>query len=321
MRIIADIFEFTSSFMPSSTPAPISATTCRAGATGGPEMAYTLVDGLNMSAPGSSRVLTLTPSRRVFPSSGPRARITSWKWPKCAPPACCGPNSSTDHLKNPESLALRTHSQTGWSLTEQDPFNNVTRTCIEALAAACGHTQSLHTNSLDEAIALPTDFSARIARNTQLHLQDETTICKVIDPWGGSYYVEYLTNELIRKGWAHLQEVEKLGGMAKAIETGLPKMRIEEAAARRQAAIDSGKEPIIGVNKYRLEQEAQIDILEVDNTTVREAQIARLQKLRAERDSAACEAALEALSECARTGEGNLLDLAIKAAQGPRLPG
>ncbi|MFA8374284.1 MAG: methylmalonyl-CoA mutase family protein, partial [Akkermansia muciniphila] len=199
--------------------------------------------------------------------------------------------------------------------TEQDPFNNVTRTCIEALAAACGHTQSLHTNSLDEAIALPTDFSARIARNTQLHLQDETTICKVIDPWGGSYYVEYLTNELIRKGWAHLQEVEKLGGMAKAIETGLPKMRIEEAAARRQAAIDSGKEPIIGVNKYRLEQEAQIDILEVDNTTVREAQIARLQKLRAERDSAACEAALEALSECARTGEGNLLDLAIKAAK------
>ena len=269
MRIIADIFEFTSKFMPKFNSISISGYHMQeAGATADLEMAYTLADGLEYVRTGI------------------------------------------------KALALRTHSQTsGWSLTEQDPFNNVTRTCIEALAAACGHTQSLHTNSLDEAIALPTDFSARIARNTQLHLQDETTICKVIDPWGGSYYVEYLTNELIRKGWAHLQEVEKLGGMAKAIETGLPKMRIEEAAARRQAAIDSGKEPIIGVNKYRLEQEAQIDILEVDNTTVREAQIARLQKLRAERDSAACEAALEALSECARTGEGNLLDLAIKAAK------
>ena len=318
MRIIADIFEFTSKFMPKFNSISISGYHMQeAGATADLEMAYTLADGLEYVRTGIKAGIDIdafAPRLSFFWAQGKnyfmevaKMRAARVLWAKLI---------KQFNPKNPKSLALRTHSQTsGWSLTEQDPFNNVTRTCIEALAAACGHTQSLHTNSLDEAIALPTDFSARIARNTQLHLQDETTICKVIDPWGGSYYVEYLTNELIRKGWAHLQEVEKLGGMAKAIETGLPKMRIEEAAARRQAAIDSGKEPIIGVNKYRLEQEAQIDILEVDNTTVREAQIARLQKLRAERDSAACEAALEALSECARTGEGNLLDLAIKAAK------
>ena len=318
MRIIADIFEYTSQKMPKFNSISISGYHMQeAGATADIEMAYTLCDGLEYLRAGVNAGIDIdafAPRLSFFWAIGvnhfmeiAKMRAARMLWAKIV---------KSFGAKNPKSLALRTHCQTsGWSLTEQDPFNNVTRTCIEALAAACGHTQSLHTNSLDEAIALPTDFSARIARNTQLHLQDETTICKVIDPWGGSYYVEYLTNELIRKGWAHLQEVEKLGGMAKAIETGLPKMRIEEAAARRQAAIDSGKEPIIGVNKYRLEQEAQIDILEVDNTTVREAQIARLQKLRAERDSAACEAALEALSECARTGEGNLLDLAIKAAK------
>ena len=218
--------------------------------------------------------------------------------------------------KNQKSMALRTHSQTsGWSLTEQDPFNNVARTCVEAMAATLGHTQSLHTNSLDEAIALPTDFSARIARNTQLFLQAETGICNVVDPWGGSYYVERLTHELVQKAWSHIEEVEKLGGMAKAIETGVPKLRIEEAAARRQARIDSGLETIVGVNKYQLEREAPMDILEVDNTAVREAQIRQLQQLKAERDSARVRQTLDALTESARTGEGNLLALSIEAAQ------
>jgi len=218
--------------------------------------------------------------------------------------------------KNPKSLALRTHSQTsGWSLTEQDPFNNISRTCVEAMAATLGHTQSLHTNALDEAIALPTDFSARIARNTQLFLQDETAICRVIDPWGGSYYLEALTDSLIKKAWSHITEVQEHGGMAKAIEAGIPKMRIEEAAARRQARIDSGAETIVGVNKYRLEKEDPLDILDVDNTAVRLSQIERLKKLRAERNEEACQAALEALSNCAGGGEGNLLDLAVKAAQ------
>ena len=241
-----------------------------AGATADIELAYTLADGMDYLRAGVNAGIDIdafAPRLSFFWAIGmnhfmeiAKMRAARLLWAKIV---------KGFGAKNPKSMALRTHSQTsGWSLTEQDPFNNVGRTCIEAMAAVLGHTQSLHTNSLDEAIALPTDFSARIARNTQLHLQDETTICKVIDPWGGSYYVEYLTNELIRKGWAHLQEVEKLGGMAKAIETGLPKMRIEEAAARRQAAIDSGKEPIIGVNKYRLEQEAKMDILEVDNTTV-----------------------------------------------------
>jgi len=218
--------------------------------------------------------------------------------------------------KNPKSLALRTHSQTsGWSLTAQDPFNNVARTCMEAMGAALGHTQSLHTNALDEAIALPTDFSARIARNTQLYIQDETSVCKVVDPWGGSYYVEALTNELIKRGWAHIQEVESLGGMSKAIETGLPKMRIEEAAARRQARIDSNSEKIVGLNYLQLEQEDPIDILDVDNMAVRQAQIARLEKLRANRDQAVVEQKLEAITNAMESGEGNLLALALEAAR------
>ena len=212
-------------------------------------------------------------------------------------------------------MALRTHSQTsGWSLTEQDPFNNVGRTCIEAMGAALGHTQSLHTNALDEAIALPTDFSARIARNTQIYIQDETTVCKSIDPWGGSYYVESLTQELVGKAWAHIQEIEKLG-VAKAIESGIPKLRIEEAAARTQARIDSGEQTIVGTNKYRLEKEDPIDILEVDNTAVREAQIRRLHELKANRNQAEVDAALDAITRCAETGEGNLLELAVDAAK------
>jgi methylmalonyl-CoA mutase len=218
--------------------------------------------------------------------------------------------------KNPKSMALRTHCQTsGWSLTEQDPFNNVARTCIEAMAAALGGTQSLHTNSLDEAIALPTDFSARIARNTQLFLQKQTQITKAIDPWGGSHYVEYLTNHLVEKAWKLIQEVEELGGMTKAIETGLPKMRIEEAAARKQARIDAGKDTIVGVNKYQTEEETKIDLLEVDNTAVRNAQIARLEQLRRERNQEEVSKALDEITKCAETGEGNLLDLAVKAAR------
>lgn len=238
------------------------------------------------------------------------------------------PNMTEELLEVPEvdfagilkarktDMALRTHSQTsGWSLTEQDPFNNITRTCIEAMAAALGHTQSLHTNALDEAIALPTDFSARIARNTQLYIQDETKVCKVIDPWGGSYYVEALTNQLIQKAWAHIQEIEQLGGMSKAIDTGLPKMRIEEAAARRQAHIDSGAEKIVGVNDYRLEKEDPLDILEVDNTAVRLAQIERLKKLRANRDNDEVRRCLDAITHSMETGEGNLLELAVNAAR------
>jgi methylmalonyl-CoA mutase len=218
--------------------------------------------------------------------------------------------------KNPKSMALRTHSQTsGWSLTEQDPFNNVARTCVEAMAAALGHTQSLHTNSLDEAIALPTDFSARIARNTQLLLQEETGICKVIDPWAGSFFVEALTDAIMKRAWVHIEEVEALGGMAKAIETGLPKLRIEEAAARRQAHIDSGKESIIGVNVLRLEKAEELELREVDNTAVRESQIKRLHQLKSERDNSKVHVALEALTRCAETGQGNLLALAIDAAR------
>jgi methylmalonyl-CoA mutase len=218
--------------------------------------------------------------------------------------------------KNEKSMALRTHSQTsGWSLTEQDPFNNVERTCIEAMAAALGHTQSLHTNALDEAIALPTDFSARIARNTQLYIQDETKVCKVIDPWGGSYYVESLTDALIKRSWSHIREVEELGGMAEAIDTGLPKMRIEEAAARRQARIDSGKEKIVGLNSFRLEKEDPLEILEVENSAVRDAQIARLEKLRAIRDPEKVRSCLEAITKSMETGCGNLLELAVDAAR------
>jgi methylmalonyl-CoA mutase len=218
--------------------------------------------------------------------------------------------------KNPKSMALRTHSQTsGWSLTEQDPFNNVARTCIEAMGAALGHTQSLHTNALDEAIALPTDFSARIARNTQIFIQEETHICKHVDPWAGSYYVETLTKEIADRAWEHIEEIESLGGMAKAIETGIPKMRIEEAAARAQAKIDSGKQTIVGINKYRLDKEDPIDILDVDNTAVRDSQIKRLETLRANRNEAEVQTALEAITKAAETGKGNLLELAIDAAQ------
>ena len=218
--------------------------------------------------------------------------------------------------KNPKSLSLRTHCQTsGWSLTEQDPFNNVARTCIEAMGAALGHTQSLHTNALDEAIALPTDFSARIARNTQIYIQEETQVCRSIDPWAGSYYIESLTNELAHKAWEHIQEVEKLGGMAKAIETGIPKLRIEEAAARKQARIDSGADKIIGINEYRLEHEDPIEILDVDNTKVRESQIARLKELRAHRNEAAVQEALAAITHAVETKTGNLLELAVEAAK------
>ncbi|MBO7213510.1 MAG: cobalamin-dependent protein, partial [Rikenellaceae bacterium] len=218
--------------------------------------------------------------------------------------------------KNSKSLALRTHSQTsGWSLTEQDPFNNVARTCIEAMGAALGHTQSLHTNALDEAIALPTDFSARIARNTQIYIQEETQVCRSVDPWAGSYYIEKLTQQIADSAWKLIQEVEELGGMSAAIETGIPKMRIEEAAARKQARIDSCNDTIVGINKYRLEKEDPIDILAVDNTAVREAQIKRLQELRANRDNAKVQAALEAITKCVETGEGNLLELAVEAAK------
>jgi methylmalonyl-CoA mutase len=220
------------------------------------------------------------------------------------------------HPENPKSLALRTHSQTsGWSLTEQDPFNNVARTCIEAMAAVLGHTQSLHTNALDEAIALPTDFSARIARNTQIYLQEETNITKTVDPWGGSYYVEYLTNEIAHKAWKLITEVEELGGMARAIETGVPKMRIEEAAARKQARIDARKDIIVGVNKYRLDKEDPMDILEVNNTTVRESQLRRLNELKANRDNDAVIHALNRITEAVKTGEGNLLELSVEAAR------
>ncbi len=318
MRIIADIFAYTSRHMPKFNSISISGYHMQeAGATADLEMAYTLADGWEYIRAGIQAGIPIdafAPRLSFFWAQGKnyfmevaKMRAARVLWAKIV---------KSFNPQNPKSLALRTHSQTsGWSLTEQDPYNNVARTCMEALAAALGHTQSLHTNSLDEAIALPTDFSARIARNTQLFLQEETGICKVIDPWGGSYYVEKLTAELLRKGWQHIMEVEELGGMAKAIESGLPKMRIEEAAARRQAAIDSGAEPIVGVNAHRLEHEATLDILEVDNTAVREAQIARLAKLRAERDETRCQAALEALSEVARTGEGNLLGAAIDCAR------
>ncbi len=318
MRIIADIFAYTSEKMPRFNSISISGYHMQeAGATADLEMAYTLADGLEYVRTGIKAgipVDAFAPRLSFFWAIGmnyfmeiAKMRAARVLWAKLIKPF---------NPENPKSLMLRTHSQTsGWSLTAQDPFNNVARTCIEAMAAAMGHTQSLHTNSLDEAIALPTDFSARIARNTQLYLQEETGICRVIDPWGGSYYVESLTNALMEKGWAHLEEIESLGGMAKAIETGIPKMRIEEAAARRQARIDAGKETIVGVNKYRLEEEAPIDILEIDNTAVRESQLERLRQLRNERDEAAVENALTAITEAAASGEGNLLALCVNAAR------
>lgn len=318
MKIIADIFEYTSKYMPKFNSISISGYHMQeAGATADIELGYTLADGLEYVKTGLKAGIDIdkfAPRLSFFWAIGmnyymevAKMRAGRLIWAKLM---------KQFNPKNEKSLALRTHSQTsGWSLTEQDPFNNVTRTCIEAMAAALGHTQSLHTNALDEAIALPTDFSARIARNTQLYLQDETGITNVLDPWGGSYYVESLTAELVQKAWAHIQEVEELGGMAKAIETGLPKMRIEEAAARRQAYIDSGKESIIGVNKYRLEKEDPIEILDIDNTAVREAQIRRLEKLRAERDQAKVSAALNAITQAAETGKGNLLELSVEAAR------
>ena len=318
MRIIADIFEFTSQNMPKFNSISISGYHMQeAGATSDIEMAYTLADGWDYLRTGVKAGLDIdafAPRLSFFWCSGmnhfmeiAKMRAARMLWAKIV---------STFNPKNPKSLALRTHTQTsGWSLTEQDPFNNVARTCIEAMGAALGHTQSLHTNALDEAIALPTDFSARIARNTQIYIQEETNVCRVVDPWAGSYYVETLTNELAHRAWKHIQEVESLGGMAKAIETGIPKMRIEEAAARKQARIDSGMESIIGVNKYRLEKEDPIETLEVDNTVVREAQIKRLQELRAKRNNEEVQAALEAITECAKSGKGNLLALSIDAAQ------
>ncbi|WP_404458378.1 methylmalonyl-CoA mutase [Sutcliffiella horikoshii] len=319
MRIIGDIFAYTSQHMPKFNSISISGYHMQeAGAPADIELAYTLADGLEYVRTGLEAGIDIdkfAPRLSFFWAIGmnffmevAKMRAARFIWAKMM----------KEFLpQNPKSMALRTHSQTsGWSLTEQDPFNNVTRTCIEALAAANGHTQSLHTNALDEAIALPTDFSARIARNTQLYLQEETEITKVIDPWAGSYYVETLTKELIDKAWAHIEEIEELGGMAKAIETGLPKMRIEEASARRQAKIDSGKESIIGVNKFRLEKEDMaIDVLDIDNAEVRKKQILRLQELRENRDETEVVSALEALTDAARTGKGNLLELAVDAAR------
>ncbi|WCL47795.1 methylmalonyl-CoA mutase [Leptospira sp. GIMC2001] len=318
MKIIADIFSYTSRFMPKFNSISISGYHMQeAGATADLELAYTLADGLEYLRTGIESGLDVdafAPRLSFFWAIGmnhfmeiAKMRAGRLLWAKIV---------KKFNPKNAKSMALRTHCQTsGWSLTEQDPFNNVARTCIEAMAAALGHTQSLHTNALDEAIALPTDFSARIARNTQIYLQEETNICKVVDPWAGSYYVEKLTHDIAHKAWELIEEVEKLGGMAKAIETGIPKMRIEEAAARKQARIDSGKDVIVGVNKYRLAKEDPIDILDIDNTAVRNAQLERLAKLKKERDPQAVEAALNAITSASETGKGNLLELAVDAAR------
>jgi methylmalonyl-CoA mutase len=318
MRIIADIFSFTSKNMPKFNSISISGYHMQeAGATADLEMAYTLADGLEYARTGIQAGIDIdafAPRLSFFWAQGKnffmevaKMRAARAIWAKMI---------SQFNPKNPKSMTLRTHSQTsGWSLTEQDPFNNVVRTCVEAMAAVCGHTQSLHTNSLDEAIALPTEFSARIARNTQLVLQHETGICNVIDPWGGSFYVEALTDALMKRAWSHIEEVERLGGMAKAIETGLPKLRIEEAAARRQAHIDSGRESIIGVNVFRLDKADQLDLREVDNSTVRQSQVERLREIKAKRDHARVQAALEALSNAAAGKTGNLLALSIEAAR------
>lgn len=323
MKIIADIFEYTSRNMPKFNSISISGYHMQeAGATADIELAYTLADGMDYLRAGVNAGMNVddfAPRLSFFWAIGmnhfmeiAKMRAGRMLWAKIV---------KSFGAKNPKSLALRTHCQTsGWSLTEQDPFNNVGRTCIEAMGAALGHTQSLHTNALDEAIALPTDFSARIARNTQIYIQEETKICKQIDPWAGSYYVEALTQEIAEKAWEHIQEVEKLGGMAAAIETGIPKMRIEEAAARTQARIDSGTQKIIGVNEYRLAHEDPIDILEIDNTAVREQQIARLKELRANRDETAVKEALQRITACVqdfadgKKSDDNLLDLAVKAA-------
>ncbi|HYT89403.1 MAG TPA: methylmalonyl-CoA mutase [Gemmataceae bacterium] len=318
IHIIADIFAYTSRRMPKFNSISISGYHMQeAGATADLELAYTLADGLEYVRTGMKAGLDVDafcPRLSFFWGIGmnyfmevAKLRTARMLWAKLIKPF--GP-------KNPKSLSLRTHSQTsGWSLTAQDVYNNVARTCLEAMAAAHGHTQSLHTNALDEALALPTDFSARIARNTQLFLQQETDTCNVVDPWGGSYYVERLTHDLARRAWQHLREVEELGGMTRAIQAGIPKLRIEEAAARTQARIDSGRQTVVGLNKYRPTRPEQIDVLKVDNTAVREAQVASLKKLRAERDQAKVDATLAALTAAARTGTGNLVELAVDAAR------
>jgi methylmalonyl-CoA mutase len=318
MRVIGDIFRYCSANMPKFNCISISGYHMQeAGATADIELGYTLADGLEYIRTGIAAGLDIddfAPRLSFFWGIGmnhfmeiAKLRAARVLWAKII---------KGFHPKNPKSMALRTHSQTsGWSLTAQDAFNNVARTCVEALAAALGHTQSLHTNALDEAIALPSDFSARIARDTQIYLQEETGITKVVDPWAGSYYVESLTHELIHKAWHHIQEIESLGGMAKAIETGIPKMRIEEAAARRQAQIDSGREVIVGVNKYQPLVEEKLDVREVDNRAVRDAQLQRLAEIRRTRDGEAVAQALRALTEAARQQTGNLLELAVNAAR------
>jgi len=318
MRIVADIFRYTAERMPKFNSISVSGYHMQeAGATEEIELAYTLADGMEYLRTGLAAGLAIddfAPRISFFFDIGmnhfreiAKLRAARLLWAKIV---------KSFHPKNPKSMALRTHCQTsGWSLTEQDPFNNVIRTCVEAMAAVLGGTQSLHTNALDEALALPTDFSARIARNTQIYLQEETGITRVIDPWGGSRYVESLTAEIADAAWALIEEVERHGGMVKAIEMGLPKMRIEEAAARRQARIDSGKDVIVGVNAYRVEEDSALDLLEVDNAAVRATQIERLEKIRRERKSQAVAAALDALGQSAQTGEGNLLELAIEAAR------
>lgn len=318
MKIIADIFSYTAKNMPKFNSISISGYHMQeAGATADIELAYTLADGLEYIRTGLKTGLSIdefAPRLSFFWAIGmnhfmeiAKMRAGRLLWSKIV---------KSFNPKSSKSMALRTHCQTsGWSLTEQDPFNNVTRTCVEALAAALGHTQSLHTNALDEAIALPTDFSARIARNTQIYLQEETGITKAIDPWAGSYYVESLTHNLAHRAWKLIQEIESLGGMAKAIETGLPKMRIEEASARKQARIDSGRDIIVGVNRYKAEAETPVDVLTVDNTVVRNSQIARLKSIRSTRNSEEVDSALQSLSKCAETGQGNLLELAIIAAR------
>ncbi len=318
MKIIADIFEFTSHKMPKFNSISISGYHMQeAGATADIELAYTLADGLDYIRTGIKSGLIIdefAPRLSFFWGLGmnhfmeiAKLRAARMLWAKIV---------KQFNPKNPKSMALRTHTQTsGWSLTEQDPYNNVARTCVEAMGAALGHTQSLHTNALDEAIALPTEFSARIARNTQLYLQEETDICRSVDPWAGSYYVEKLTKEIADKAWAHIQEIEEMGGMSKAIDTGIPKMRIEEASARKQARIDSNKDIIVGINKYRLDKEDPLETLEVDNTAVRIAQLKRLDKLKAERDNAKVKENLAAITEACKTGKGNLLELAVEAAK------
>ncbi|MEM9682824.1 MAG: methylmalonyl-CoA mutase [Pseudomonadota bacterium] len=318
MRIISDIFAYTSKRMPRFNSISISGYHMQeAGATCDLELAYTLADGVEYVRCGAAAGLDVdkfAPRLSFFWAIGmnffmevAKLRAARLLWAKLM---------RQFEPENPKSLSLRTHCQTsGWSLTAQDVFNNVIRTCVEAMAATQGHTQSLHTNALDEALALPTDFSARIARNTQLFLQQESDTCSTIDPWGGSYYVERLTHDLARRAWEHIEEVESLGGMAKAIEAGIPKLRIEEAAARTQARIDSGRQTVVGVNRYRLDEEDPIDVLKVDNSSVRKAQIDKLRRLRAERDEESCQQALAALTRCAASGEGNLLELSVNAAR------